>query len=196
MSSILPVPDRVPDIARKQLQLRANHSAGCTFRLRQRRAVMQRFRPYAMDMGRSMAATRRIERCAGKADRLRRSLIHTFGQSVMKRRRQQKLSQQQQLGDLADLSPHTFGPAECEVADVTLDVVARLAACSGTIPAELSTDNHKLEIFHDCYLDGHADLARLLYSVSIGIGKKAGVPARIERRPSRRFLGVQRGLGA
>jgi hypothetical protein len=134
---------------------------------------------------------------AGKADRLRRLLIHTFGQSVMKRRRQQKLSQQQQqLGDLADLSPHTFGPAECEVADVTLDVVARLAACSGTIPAELSTDNHKLEIFHDCYLDGHACLARLLYSVSIGIGKKLSVPARIERRPSRRFLGVQRGLGA
>ena len=40
----LPMPDRVPDAARKQLQHRANHSANRTFWLRKHRAVMQRFR--------------------------------------------------------------------------------------------------------------------------------------------------------
>ena len=35
----LPMPDRVPDTARKQLQHRANHSANCTFWLRKYRAV-------------------------------------------------------------------------------------------------------------------------------------------------------------
>ena len=47
----LPMPDRVPDTARKQLQHRANHSANCTFWLRQHRAVMQRFRSNVMDIG-------------------------------------------------------------------------------------------------------------------------------------------------
>ena len=47
----LPMPDRVPDAARKPLQHRANHSANCTFWLRQHRAVMQRFRPNVMDIG-------------------------------------------------------------------------------------------------------------------------------------------------
>jgi hypothetical protein len=40
----LPMPDRVPDAARKPLQHRVNHSANCTFWLRQHRAVMQSFR--------------------------------------------------------------------------------------------------------------------------------------------------------
>jgi hypothetical protein len=34
-------------------------------------------------------------------------------------RRQQKLSQQQQFGDMADLGPHAFGPAERGAANVT-----------------------------------------------------------------------------
>jgi hypothetical protein len=38
----LPMPDRIPDAARKPLQHRANHSANCTFWLRQRRAVMSK----------------------------------------------------------------------------------------------------------------------------------------------------------
>jgi hypothetical protein len=105
-----------------------------------------------MDMGRGMAATRRIGRRepmpAGKAERLQRLLICTFGRSVMKRRRQQKLSQQPQFGDMADLSPHAFGPAERGVANVTFDVVARLAACLVTIPAELLTDNYQIEPSH------------------------------------------------
>src|SRR4029077_20830345 len=91
----LPMPDRVPDAARKPLQHRANHSANCTFWLRQHRPVMQSFRPYVKDMDRGMAAARRIERRApmpaAKADRLQRLLIRTFGQSVIKLRRQQKL---------------------------------------------------------------------------------------------------------
>ena len=86
-------------------------------------------------------------------------------------RRQQKLSQQQQFGDMADLSPHAFGPAERGVANVTFDVVARFAARPVTISAELLTDNHQIELFQNCYLDAHAGLARL-YSVSIGIGKR------------------------
>jgi hypothetical protein len=105
----LPLPDRVPDTARRQLQHRASHAAGYTLWLREHRAVMQIFRPYVMDLDRGMAATRRIEKRepmpAGKADRLQRLLIRTFGRSVMKHRRQQKL---QQFGDMADLSPHTF----------------------------------------------------------------------------------------
>ena len=40
----LPMPDRIPDAAVKQLQHRANHSANCTFWLRQHRAVLQSFR--------------------------------------------------------------------------------------------------------------------------------------------------------
>jgi transcriptional regulator with XRE-family HTH domain len=188
----LPLPDHVPDSARKQLQHRANHSAGCTFRLRQHRAVVQRFRPYGMDRGRGMAATRRIESReampAGKADRLRRLLICAFGPSVMKLRLQQKLSQRQELGDMADLGPYTFGPAECGVANVTLDVLARLAACPGTIAAELLTDNHKLEIFHNCYLDARASLARLLFG-KYRYRKEVRVPAQIERRPTRRVPG-------
>ena len=149
----LPLPDRVPDTARKQLQHCANHSADCTFWLRKYRAVMQRGRPNGMAMGRGMAATRRIGRRepmpAGKADRLQRLLIRTFGRSVLKLRRRQKLSQQQQLGDMADLSPHAFGPAERGVANVTFDVVARLAACLVTIPAELLTDNYQIEPSHN-----------------------------------------------
>ena len=188
----LPMPDRVPHTARQQLQHRANHSANCTFWLRQHRAGMQSFRPYVMDMDRGMAAARRIERReptpAAKADRLQCLLIRTFGRSVIKLCRRQKLSQQQQLGDMADLSPHAFGPAECGVANVTLDVLARLAACPGTIAAELLTDNHKLEIFHNCYLDARASLARLLFG-KYRYRKKVRVPAQIERRPTRRVPG-------
>ena len=143
----LPMPDRVPDAARKQLQHRANHSANCTFWLRQHRALLQSFRPYVMDMDRGMAAARRIKRRepmpATKADRLQHLLIRTFGRSVIKLRRQQKLSQQLQLGDMADLGPHAFGPAERGVANVTFDVVARVAAYLGTIPVELLTDKHQ-----------------------------------------------------
>jgi hypothetical protein len=90
---------------------------------------------------------------AAKADRLRRLLIRTFGRSVIKLCRRQKLSQQQQLGDMADLSPHAFGPAERVVANVTFDVVARLAAYLGTVRyseflkpkwanADKATENH------------------------------------------------------
>jgi hypothetical protein len=171
----LPMPDRVPDAARQQLQRRANHSANCTFWLRQHRAVMQSFRPYVMDMDRGMAAARRIERrepmLAAKADRLQRLLIRTFGRSMIKLCRRQKLSQQQQLGDMADLSPNDLGQAERGVADVTFDVVARIAACLVTISAELLTDNQQIERSHNCYLDAHASLARL-YSVGIGIGMR------------------------
>src|ERR1700722_8027187 len=148
----LPLPDRVPDTAWKQDQPCANHSAERTFWLRKYRAVMQRGRPNGMAMGRRMAATRRIGRRepmpAGKADRLQRLLICNFGRSVMMRRRQQKPSQQQQFGDMADLSPHAFGPAERGVANVTFDVVAHLAACLVTIPAELLTDNYQIEPSH------------------------------------------------
>jgi hypothetical protein len=109
-----------------------------------------------MDMDRGMAAARRIERrepmLAAKADRLQRSLIRTFGESVMKHGRRQKLSQQQQFGDMADLSPHAFGPAERGIANVTFDVVARVAARLGTTAAELLTDNHQIEPSHTCYL--------------------------------------------
>ena len=171
----LPLPDRVPHTARQQLQHRSDHSTNCTFWLWQHRAVMQRFRSNVMDMGRGMAAARRIERReampAAKADRLQRLLIRTFGRSVIKLCRRQKLSQQQQLGDMADLSPHAFGPAERVVANVTFDVVARLAACLATIPAELLTDNYQIQPSHTCYLDGHASLARL-YSVSIVTGMR------------------------
>jgi transcriptional regulator with XRE-family HTH domain len=128
-----------------------------------------------MDMDRGMAAARRIKRRepmpATKADRLQHLLIRTFGRSVTKLRRQQKRSQQLQLGDMADLSPHAFGPAERVVANVTFDVVARLAACLVTIPAELLTDNYQIEPSHNCYLDEHASLARL-YSVGISIGMR------------------------
>jgi hypothetical protein len=124
----LPMPDRVPDAARKPLQHRANHSASCTSWLQQHRAVMQRFRSNVMDIGPSKAAARRIERRepmpAAKADRLQRLLIRTFGRSVIKLRRRQKRSQQQQLGDMADLSPHAFGPAERGVVIVAFDVVS------------------------------------------------------------------------
>src|ERR1700722_7481270 len=161
----LPMPDRIPGAARKPLQHRANHSADCTFWLRQHRAVMQSFRPYVMDMDRGMAAARRIERreamLAAKADRLQRLLIRTFGRSVIKLRRPQKLSQQQQLGDMADLSPHAFGSAERRVANVIFDVVAHVAAYLGTILAELLTDNHQIEISDNCYLDEHVSPARL-----------------------------------
>jgi hypothetical protein len=67
----------------EQRQHRANHSADCMFWLRKDRAVMQRVRPYGMDMCRGMAATRRIKRRepmpAGKADRLRRLLTAPSG---------------------------------------------------------------------------------------------------------------------
>ena len=72
---------------------------------------------------------------------------------------------------MADLGPHAFGPAERGVANVTFDVVARLAACLVTIPAELLTDNYQIEPSRTCYLYAHAGLARL-YSVSIGIGMR------------------------
>jgi hypothetical protein len=108
---------------------------------------MQRFRSNVMDMDRGIAAARRIERReampAAKADRLQRLLIRTFGRSVIKLCRRQKLSQQQQFGDMADLGPHAFGPAERGVANVTFDVVARVAAYLGTIPVELLTDKHQ-----------------------------------------------------
>ena len=72
---------------------------------------------------------------------------------------------------MADLSPHAFGPAERGIANVTFDVVARVAARLGTTPAELLTDNHQIEPSHTCYLDAHAGLARL-YSVSIVSGMR------------------------
>jgi hypothetical protein len=128
-----------------------------------------------MDMDRGMAAARRIERrepmLAAKADRVQRSLIRTFGRSVIKHGRRQKLSQQQQFGDMADLSPHAFGPADRGIANVTFDVVARVAARLVTILAELLTDNQQIEPSHTCYLDAHAGLARL-YSVCIGTGMR------------------------
>ena len=133
----LSLPDRVPHTARQQLQHRSDHSTNCTFWLWQHRAVMQRFRSNVMDMGRGMAAARRIERReampAAKAGRLQRLLIRTFWRSVIKLCRQ-KLSQQLQLGDMADLGPHAFGPAERGIANVTFDVVARVAARLGTTP--------------------------------------------------------------
>jgi hypothetical protein len=135
---------------------------------------MQSFRPYVMDMDRGMAAARRIERReampAAKAGRLQRLLIRTFWRSVIKLCRQ-KLSQQLQLGDMADLGPHAFGPAERGVANVTFDVVARLAAYLGTIAVELLTDKHQIWPSHTCYLDAHASLARL-YLVSIATGMR------------------------
>ena len=128
-----------------------------------------------MDMDRGMAAARRIERRepmpAAKADRLQRLLIRAFWRSVIKLCRRQKLSQQQQLGDMADLSPHAFGPAERVVANVTFDVVARVAAYPGTIPVELLTDKHQIWPSRTCYLDAHASLARL-YLVSIDNGMR------------------------
>jgi len=108
---------------------------------------------------------------ATKADRLQHLLIRTFGRSVTKLRRQQKLSQQQQLGDMADLSPHAFGPAERGVAKVTFDVVARVSAYLGTIAVELLTDKHQIQPSRTCYLDAHASLARL-YLVGIDIGMR------------------------
>jgi hypothetical protein len=136
---------------------------------------MQSFRPYVMDMDRGMAAATRIERRkpmpAAKADRLQRLLIRTFGRSLIKLCRQQKLSQQQQLGDMADLSPHAFGPAERGVANVTFDVVACVATCLVTVPTEMLTFNQQIEPSQNCYLDAHASLARL-YSVSIGSGMR------------------------
>ena len=161
----LSLPDRVPHTARQQLQHRSDHSTNCTFWLWQHRAVMQRFRSNVMDMDQGKAAARRIERRepmpAAKADRLQRSLIRTFGRSAIKHGRRQKLRQQQQFGDMADLSPHAFGPAERGIANVTFEVVARVAARLGTTAAELLTDNHQIEPSHNCYLDAHASLARL-----------------------------------
>ena len=85
---------------------------------------MQSFRPYVMDMDRGMAAARRIERRepmpAAKADQLQRLLIRTFGRSVIKLRRRQKRSQQQQFGDMADLGPNDLGQAERGAANVTI----------------------------------------------------------------------------
>jgi hypothetical protein len=161
----LSLSDRVPHTARQQLQHRSDHSTNCTFWLWQHRAVMQRFRSNVRDMDRGMAAARHIERRepmpATKADRVQRLLIRTFGRSVIKLRRPQKLSQQQQLGDMADLSPHAFGSAERRVANVIFDVVAHVAAYLGTILAELLTDNHQIEISDNCYLDEHVSPARL-----------------------------------
>ena len=102
--------------------------------------------------------------------RLQRLLIRTLWRSVIKLCRPQKLSQQQQLGDMADLSPHAFGSAERRVANVIFDVVAHVAAYLGTILAELLTDNHQIEISDNCYLDGHASPARLLFG-KFGKGK-------------------------
>jgi ribosome-binding protein aMBF1 (putative translation factor) len=99
-----------------------------------------------LDLGTGMAAAaaRRIERRepmpAAKAERLQRSLIRTFGRNVLRLRSEQSLSQQQ-LGDMANLSANYLGQAERGVANVTLDVVARLAACLGTTPADLLTDH-------------------------------------------------------
>jgi hypothetical protein len=111
-------------------------------------AAMPSFRPYVMDMDRGMAAARRIERLAlmpaTKADRLQGLLIRIFGRSVRKLYRRQKPSQQQQFGDMADLSPHAFGPAERGVANVTFDVVARVAACLATISAKLLNDDQQI----------------------------------------------------
>jgi hypothetical protein len=56
---------------------------------------------------------------AAKADQLQRLLICTFGRNVMLRR-QQKLRQQQQLGDMADLGPNDLGQAERGAANVTI----------------------------------------------------------------------------
>ena len=72
---------------------------------------------------------------------------------------------------MADLGPHAFGPAERGVANVTFDVVARVAAYLGTIAVELLTDKHQIWPSHTCYLDAHASLARL-YLVGIDIGMR------------------------
>jgi ribosome-binding protein aMBF1 (putative translation factor) len=90
------------------------------------------------------AAARRVERlepmAQTKAERLQRALCRTFGRNVLRLRQRLDLSQQQ-LGDMANLSPNYVGQAERGVANVTLDVVARLAACLGTTPSELLSDN-------------------------------------------------------
>jgi transcriptional regulator with XRE-family HTH domain len=76
-----------------------------------------------------------------QAERVQRALRLLVGQNILAARQAADLSQQQ-LGDLADLSPNYLGQAERGVANVTLDVLARLAACLGTRPADLLTEKH------------------------------------------------------
>jgi transcriptional regulator with XRE-family HTH domain len=90
-------------------------------------------------------AARRVERKRPmpkvQAERVQRALRLLVGQNILAARQAADLSQQQ-LGDLADLSPNYLGQAERGVANVTLDVLARLAACLGTRPADLLTEKH------------------------------------------------------
>jgi transcriptional regulator with XRE-family HTH domain len=96
---------------------------------------------------------RRVERhkpmSKAQADRLQRALRMTFARNLLAAREKAELSQQA-LGDLADISPNYLGRAERAAdpawrgapANVTLDVVARLAAVLGTTPANLLSDFH------------------------------------------------------
>jgi transcriptional regulator with XRE-family HTH domain len=90
-------------------------------------------------------AARRVERKnpmpKTQAERFERALRRLVGQNILAARQAADLSQQQ-LGDLADLSPNYLGQAERGSANVTLDVLARLAACLGCRPADLLTEGH------------------------------------------------------
>jgi transcriptional regulator with XRE-family HTH domain len=73
-----------------------------------------------------------------QADRLHRALRQTFARNLLAAREKADLSQQA-LGDLADVSPNYLGRAERAAdpqwsgrpANVTLDIVARLASVLG-----------------------------------------------------------------
>ena len=86
---------------------------------------------------------RRVERkkpmSKAQAERLHRSVRLTFARNLWAAREKADLSQQA-LGDMADISPNYLGRAERATANVSLDVVARLAFCLNTTPSALLTD--------------------------------------------------------
>jgi ribosome-binding protein aMBF1 (putative translation factor) len=96
-----------------------------------------------MFVGTVMAA-RRVERKQPipltEAKRLECALLATFGKNLLSARNAAQLSQQA-LGDATNLSPNYLGRAERGSANVSLGVVARLAAILKVSPALLLSDN-------------------------------------------------------
>jgi transcriptional regulator with XRE-family HTH domain len=75
------------------------------------------------------------------ADRLERTLRQTFARNLLAAREKAELSQQA-LGDMADVSPNYLGRAERGQANVSLDLIARLAGVLGISPTSLLADGH------------------------------------------------------
>ena len=172
----LPLPDRVPHTAQQQLQHRANHSSDRAFWLRQHRAVMQRFRSNVIDIGPRQSGSEAHRETGTHSRRSEGRPVATFADLHLRAERYAASATEAQSATAAwrhgRPRPQRLRTGRTRGRQCYLLMHAAPCSVPRNDGRRTSTDNHQIEHLQNCYLDARTNLARLLYSVGIGIGKR------------------------